>query len=391
MAPLDNIKVLDFTQAAGGPFGSQMLGDMGADVIKIEPLSGDHFRFSLKGVWIPTLNRNKRSIAINLKDTEGRKAILNLAEKADVLFESFVPGTMDGLGLGYEVIEAVNPGIIYCSLTGYGQKGLYRQRAGYDVCAQAESGLMAATGEEGRPHVRIGASVVDYGTGMFAAYGITLALLERQKTGRGQYIDVSLLDTAVTFMNYWYTYYYVTGEDPPRMGTGHLNAVPYQVFEASDRPVFVGVSTNKFWETFCDLFNLNHLAGDPRFATNAGRVKNREQLVPLLQEVLRQYDSAELTARLNSGGIPCAIVMKVSEAVEDPHIKENILVETDCRNFGRLKIPGIPVRLSDTPGEIKRPGPLLGEHTVEILKETGYSDDEINQLIEKKVILQHER
>lgn len=390
MPPLDGIKVLDFTQAAGGPFGGQLLGDMGADVIKIEPLTGDHFRHMLGGAWTAAINRNKRGIAVDLKKPEGKEIILKMAKNADVFMEAFVPGVMDKLGLGYGVIKEINPRIIYCSISGYGQTGPYRGRAGYDVCAQCESGIMAATGEEGRPYVRIGSSLIDYGTGMYAAYGIALALLEREKTGRGQQIDVSLLDTGVSWMNYWITYYSLYHENPPRLGSGHQYAAPYQVFETKDRPMFIGVSTDKFWKSFCQVLNLPELAADPRFATNDDRVKNRAELVPLVQKVIKEYTSAELLEKLDAVGIPCAPVNKIGDMVADPHVQERETVITmEYPGFGKILVPGIPLRLSETPGEIRRAAPLLGEHTVEVLAEAGYTEAEIKQLLEKKVVLQH--
>jgi len=389
--PLHGIKVLDFTQAAGGPYGTQILGDFGAEVIKIEPLTGDHFRPLLKGAWAFSVNRNKKSIALNLKTPEGKDIINNLLKTADVFIEAFVPGTMDKLGFGYEAVRKVNPGIIYCSMSGYGQDGPYSARSGYDVCAQCESGLMASTGEEGRPYVRIGSSLIDYGTGMNACIGILLAILDRQKTGEGQYIDVSLLDTAVSWMNYRITYFSLTGKNPQRLGSAANFTAPYQVFSTADKPLFIGVSTEKFWKIFCKIINLEEYVDDQRFNTNENRLRNREALITLVEGELKKHSSAELREKLDEAGIPCAPVLKVGDTVSDPHIKaRQMIVDIDCPGYGRLKTSGIPIRLSRSMGEIKSVAPLLGEHTVKILEENGFSEDQIAYLQERGVILQYE-
>lgn len=386
---LDGLKVLDFTQAAGGPFGTQLLGDFGADVIKIEPPTGDHFRPLLKGTWAFSLNRNKKSIALDLKTPEGKEIIHRLIKTADVLIESFVPGTMGRLGLDYEKVKKLNPKIIYCSFSGYGQTGPYRRRAGYDVCAQCESGLMAATGEEGRPYVRIGSSLIDYGTGMYACIGILLALLDRQVTGKGQFIDVSLLDTAVSWMNYRITYYSLTGKNPKRMGSAANFTVPYQVFDTADKPMFIGVSTNKFWKDFCKILNLEDLIEDHRFDTNERRLENKDILIPIIQKELKKHKSAELQKKLEEVGIPCAQVLKISEMVKDPHVNaREMVVDMECPGYGKLKTSGIPIRMTRTKGEIKRRAPLLGEHTVEVLKKANYKDEEINVFFKKGIVFQ---
>jgi len=390
MLPLEEIKVLDFTQAAGGPFGGMMLADMGADVIKIEPLTGEHFRPMMGGAWSVVVNRNKRGLAIDLRTPEAKDIIFKLVKEADVFMEAFVPGVMERLGFSYEAASKVNPRIIYCSVSGYGQTGPYRNRPGYDVCAQAECGLMAATGEPGRPPVRVASSLIDYGTGMFGAFGILLAILTRQKTGVGQYIDVSLFDTAVSWMNYWVTYYSITGEDPPRVGSGHLYAAPYQVFETKDEPLFIGISTEKMWQEFGRLLNLGDLVTDPRFAKNADRIKNRNEIISLVQDILKNYSSIELKEMMDSGGIPCARVLPVSKVVEDEHVKERgVVVEIEDPMLGKVKVPGIPLRMSKTPGKIRCSTPRIGEHTIEILKEAGYNEAEISSFIEKKVVLQY--
>jgi len=389
MMSLEGIKVVDFTQAAGGPFGAMLLGDMGADVIKVEPLTGDHFRAIFSGIWVAAINRNKRGVALNLRVPEGKEIARKLIAGADVMMEAFVPGVMEKLGLGYEEVKKINPGIIYCSISGYGQDGPYRKRAGYDVCAQCESGLMAATGEEGRPPVRVGSSLIDYGTGLYAAFAIMTALWNREKTGRGQWIDTSLLDTGVSFMNYWVTMFSVNGQNPPRVGSGHAMAVPYQVFESKDVPVFIGVSGDKSYKEFCKSFKCEELAGDPRFITNDERCKNRDVLIPMVQDIIKQYTSKEILEKMTAAGIPCAPVLTVGEMIEDPHVKaRNMVVDVDYPGVGKIKIPNMAFRMSETPGVIRRTAPALGQHTLEILKEVGYTEEQTNQLLEEKVILQ---
>jgi crotonobetainyl-CoA:carnitine CoA-transferase CaiB-like acyl-CoA transferase len=389
MLSLEGIKVVDFTQAAAGPFGTMLLGDMGADVIKVEPLTGDHFRAIFNGVWTASINRNKRGISIDLRSPEGKEIAKKLIAEADVMMEAFVPGVMEKLGLGYEEVKKINPRIIYCSISCYGQDGPYRKRPGYDVCIQCESGLMAATGEEGRPPVRVGSSLIDYGTGLYAVFAIMVALWNREKTGKGQCIDASLLDTGVSFMNYWITIFSVTGENPVRVGSGHAMAAPYQVFDSKDVPTFIGISGDKNYKAFCKAFECEELAEDPRFITNDERCKNRDVLVSLVQDMLKQYTSREILEKMNTASIPCAPVLTVGEMIEDPHVKaRNMIVDVDYPGVGKIKIPNMAVRMSETPGVIRRTAPALGQHTLEILKEIGYTEEQTNKLLEDKVIYQ---
>ncbi|MDY6934668.1 MAG: CaiB/BaiF CoA-transferase family protein [Spirochaetota bacterium] len=387
MLPLENIKVLDLSQSAAGPFCTMILGDMGAEVIKVEPLIGDAFRPILGGAWSMILNRNKRSLALNLKTDEGKEIALKLAKEADIFLEAFTPGTIAKLGLGYDVVSAINKRIIYCSLSGYGQSGPYSSRAGYDVCSQAECGIMAATGEPEGGFVRIGTSAIDYGTGMFALIGMLLALRVRDETGKGQQIDVSLFDTGVTWMNYWFAHYALTGKNPPRLGSGHEFATPYQVFQTKDKPLFIGVASDKAFIEFCKEVGLDEILEDPKFNNIFSRLVNRDELTQIVQERVKQFTREEMIQKLDPYGVPYAPVNTISEVAEDPHIKsrEN-LIDMDTEK-GRIKVPGMAVRLSETPGRVARPSPRIGEHTEEILTELGYTEDAVKQLRDKKIIL----
>jgi len=388
LMPLEGIKVVDLTQAAAGPLAGQLLGDMGADVIKVEPLSGDHFRPMMNGSWVLSVNRNKRGLAVDLKLPEGKEIMFNLIKEADVFLQAFVPGTIERLGLGYEDVKKINPRIIYCAVSGYGQSGPNSRRSGYDVCAQAESGLMAATGDEGSPYVRIGSSLIDYCTGVYAAYGIASAILAREKTDKGQFIDICLLDVAISLMGHWITNYSITGENPERMGTGHNIGAPYQVFDTKDRSIYIGILSDKHWKGFCEHLKLHDLLCNPLFSTNKERSEHKPELIPLVQKELYKHTCDELMEILVSLGIPCAPVLKVSEALESPHVKQrNIVVEREYQQFGKVKFPNNPLNMSETPVTIRMDTPQVGEHSVEVLEQLGYEKDKISQLIDKKVIL----
>lgn len=388
MLPLEGIKVADFAQGVAGPSCGMLLADMGADVIKVEPLTGELFRFY--GAGMAAINRNKRGVSLNLKAPEGKKMALKLVERSDVLVEAFAPGVMERLGLGYDQASRLNPGIIYCSISGYGQDGPYKDRPGYDICAQCESGIVACTGEPDGPYVRVGTSVIDYGAGIYGAFGVALALLSRGKTGKGQRVDISLMECGISMMNYYTGIYSLLGTDPQRLGSGHITGVPYQIFETKDKPVFIGIVTDRNWKGFCKAFGQNDLMNDPRFANPLERLKRRSELPPIVQDVLKNYTRDEILGKLVSAHIPCAPVYKVSEMVEDPHVKaRQTLVDMDFPpGDKKIKMSGVNVRLSETPGEIRFRAPLLGEHTSEILKELGYSDGEIKELLAKEIVKQ---
>ena len=283
MLPLSDTLVLDLTQVIAGPTAGQILGDMGADVIKVEPLHGEHFRPHFGGAWVPSMNRNKRGLAVDLRTEGGREVLMRLARKADVFMEAFTPGVIDKLGFGWEKLSKENPRLIYASVSGYGQTGPYSSRAGYDPCIQAEIGLMDATGPDGGEMCRVGTAAIDYSTGSFCAAGIAFALLARHKTGRGQRLDLSLFDVGMHLMSHWITNHGLTGEDPIRMGTSNSIICPLRVFPTKTQPIFIAGTNDAFWKILCTALGRQDWLADKRFASNADRVANRAILEPMIE------------------------------------------------------------------------------------------------------------
>ena len=391
MLPLDGVKVMDLSHAAAGPCCTMLLADMGADVMKIEPIGGESFRYVMNGAFLMNLNRNKRGMALNLNSDEGKDIALRLVEQVDVFVESFTPGTIDKLGLDYDTVSQVNPMIIYCSISGFGQTGPYRSRPSFDPIAQAMSGIMLATGEADRPPVRITPPTIDYGTGMLGAYGVALALMEREKTGKGKRMDVALFDTAIFYMGHYIANYSLTGQIPTRMGSGASAVAPYQVFQAKDRLVFIGVLTDEAWKKFCQSLGLDDLVADPRYATRDERSENRDELASTLNQIFEQYDSEELLAKLVANDIPCGPLLDVGEVIEDEQvIARKIIVDADYPGVEKVKMVRTPINYSNMNDQVNFRAPLLGEHTSEVLKELGYSDMEISQFAGKGVILKNE-
>ena len=379
---LEGITVADFSHAVAGPFSTMLLADMGANVIKIEHPHGDHFRYTLGGSYYAMVNRNKRCISLNLKLNEAKVVAKKLISKADILVESFTPGTMDRLGLGFEVAKKLNKKIIFGSISGFGQTGPYREQPGYDVIAQAMSGLMMSTGEEGKPPVRIGASLIDLGAGMYMANAILLALINREKTGTGQRIDISLLDTALSWMGPFIIRYSTSGEVPKRYGSALPGFSPYQVFKTADGYIFIGASTERFWARFCEAIGAVNLQNDERFKNNELRIKHRNELNILIEKLLSKINSNEIIKILRQKGVPCAPVMTVKDAIEDEHVKERaILEEMDHPIYGKMLLPRSPILRDGKLESIKLPSPDIGEHTKEIMSEIGFSKIEIDNLI----------
>ncbi len=394
MKPLDTITVLDLSRALAGPYCTLMLADMGAQVIKVErPGTGDDTRgwgppfIDGQSAYFLSINRNKKSVTLNLKEKEGKEIFYTLSENADVIVENFRPGTTEKLGIAYEDIRSINEKIIYCSISGFGQTGPYKTRPGYDLILQGMGGLMTMTGEEKRPPVKIGVAITDIAAGMFAAYGIVLALYTRERTGTGQYIDTSMLDCQVSWLTYQAGNFFATGESPKRLGSAHPTIVPYQAFETTSGYINVAVGSEKLWHNFCQAINHQELADNPHYRTNRDRVEHRKELITRLQEIFSEKTTEEWLRALQEKGVPAGPIYTFDQIFSDPQVlHRNMLVEMEHPAAGIIKQTGVPVKLSKTPGSIELPPPLLGEHTAEILTSLGYTDDEIKTLEEKGVI-----
>jgi crotonobetainyl-CoA:carnitine CoA-transferase CaiB-like acyl-CoA transferase len=394
MKVLDDIFVVDLSRILSGPVCSMLLADMGAEVVKIEPPPyGDDSRqwgppfLGGTSTYFLSINRNKKSLGLNLKTEEGRRILWQLIERADILIENFRPGVLEKLGFGYEAVSKANPRTVYCSISGYGHTGPYRNRPGYDVIAQAESGVMDLTGEPDRPPVKLGTSLADIVTGLYALQGILLALLARHRTGRGQFIDVSLLDSMVSTLTYQALIYLTTGRSPQRLGTRHPSIVPYECFQAKDGFLNIGVTNQKQWTNFCRVLGFPELATDPRFERMEARLAHYDELRPVIDRVITPMTRAEVINKLSEVGIPVGPINTVGEILEDPQIHaREMIVELTHPEYGPLRVLGIPVKLSETPGSVETAPPLFGENNQEILLRLGYSEREIVKFREAGVI-----
>ena len=388
LLPLDDVTVLDLSHALAGPFASTMLGDFGARIVKIEPPSGDISRawgppfYGSEPSYFVGLHRNKRSVVIDFKHAEGKALFFQLVERADVVLENYRVGVLDKLGLGYEAGRARNPRIVYCSISGFGQTGPYRDRAALDLILQAESGMMSVTGEEGGHGVRCGVSVADMTAGMYAAFGIMTALRARERTGLGQHVDVSMLEGQLGLLQTMVCAYLADGAVPAPMGTAYKALLPYQTFRTKTVDLALAVGSEKLWKDFCPLIGAPEMTNDPRWKDNAARVKNRPSLIARLQEIFLKKTYAEWEAILVPAGIPMGAINTIDRVVEHPQVKaRDVLVECEHPTGGKVRVVGPPVRLSETPGGVRAPAPLLGEHTDEVLRdELGLDAEAIDRL-----------
>jgi crotonobetainyl-CoA:carnitine CoA-transferase CaiB-like acyl-CoA transferase len=390
---LDGMRVLEITQVMSGPFCGLLLADMGADVIKVEKPAGDDSRrmapplINGESAAFMAINRNKRGLCIDLKTVEGKAVLQEMAANADVLIENLRPGAMDKLGLGYEHLSKLNSALIYCSISGFGQTGPYRTRGGFDLVAQAMSGLISVTGHQGQAPVKVGVPIADLNAGMYACYAILTAYIHRLKTGRGQRIDTSLLEAGIAYTFWESSIFFATGQNPPPMGSAHRLSAPYQVFKAADGHFALGAANQASWESLCAALNRKDLLRDPRFLTNADRTTNQFELGLLLGQIFAVRPVEEWLALLEKAAVPAGPVYAIDQVYSDPQVKaRQMAVEVEHPKAGSTWLIGIPVKLSATPGEIRRPAPTLGQHTDEILREAGIGDERIRALREKGVV-----
>jgi len=394
--PLDGVRVLDLSRVLTGPFCSMLLGDLGAEVIKVEiPRTGDDTRqwgppfIHGESAYFLSINRNKKSLTLDLSSEKGREILYALAEKSDILLENFRPGVTERLRVGYPTLAEKNPRLIYCSISSYGYSGPYRDRLAYDLVLQAMGGLMGITGEPGRPPVRIGVALSDIGAGMYAALAILAALAARARTEKGQWVDVSLLDTTVSWLTYMAAYYFATGKNPEKAGSAHPTIVPYQCLKTKDNEyVALAVGNDKLFQNLCRAISNEKLAQDPRFSTNPSRVTNRKQLIPILEEVFAQKPRDEWLQIFAEEEVPAGPVYSMQEVFSDPQVlQRKMLARIQHPTAGEISQIGIPMVFSDTNPEIRSPPPVLGEHAEEILgKLLGYDGKRIAELRNEGVI-----
>jgi crotonobetainyl-CoA:carnitine CoA-transferase CaiB-like acyl-CoA transferase len=392
--PLAGMRVLELAQIMAGPTAGMMLADMGADVVKIEKLPGgdDTRSFGgprVNGASAPFLmmNRNKRGIALNLKSPHGREILLRLVKDADVLTENYRRGTLEKLGVGYDVLSKVNPGLIYCAISGYGRDGPFADKGGFDLIAQGFSGLMSITGESGRPPVKPGNPVADINAGLLAAMGVIAAYAHKLKTGEGQIVDTSLMEAALQ-QTYWHSAIYLaTGVSPQPTGSAHVLTAPYQAFKAKDGWINIGGANRKNWESMCQALGHPEWKDDPRFETNDERMKNLPELVRIMNAVLEKRTRAEWLEVLDAAGVPAGPVNTMGEALSHPQVlARGMVAEVDHPKTGKSKALGCPVHFSRTPASVQRAAPQLGEHTREILRDAGYADGEIDAFVREGTV-----
>jgi len=394
MTPLDGLTVLDFTRVLAGPYCTMQLGDLGARVIKVEqPGRGDDTRawgppfVRGESAYFLSINRNKESVALDLKHP-GAKAILDaLVARADVVVENFRPGTMERLGLAYDAMAGRQPRVVYCSISGFGQTGPRRAEAGYDAMMQAEAGLMSITGAADGPPFRLGVAIGDIATGMFAVQAILAALYARERTGRGQRVDIAMLDAVTALLTYQASIAFATGETPRRMGNRHPSIAPYDTFAASDGEFVLSVGNDDQFRRLAEILRRPDLAADSRYATNADRVRNYDALRGELSAVFGSWRRADLLAALTSAGVPGSAVRSITEALGDPQLSaREMIVPLEHATAGAIRVLGSPLKLSETRASVRTPPPALGQHTDAVLREIGLSEGDIASLRAQKTI-----
>lgn len=395
--PLEGIKVLDLTRVLAGPYCTMVLGNLGAEIIKVErPGGGDDARafgpfVNDESIYFVSINRGKKSIAIDLKAEEGKKLLLDLVKKVDVVTENFRPGTMEKLGLGYDVLKEVNPKIIYAAMSGFGHSGPYSQRAAYDMIVQGMGGIMSITGQPGGEPTRVGTSVGDITAGLFGAIGILSALHGRNLTGKGQKVDVAMLDGQVAILENAIARYTSTQEVPGPLGGRHPSITPFETFKTKDTWAILAAGNDNLWAKFCKAVGREELIDDSRFATNGDRTKNHDELKPIMDDIFAQKTTAEWMELLNKAGVPGSPINTVEDLFKDPQVEaRHMLVEVEQPKVGKIKVAGNPIKLSDIPAEQevpKDPAPSIGQHTEEILKSLlGMDNNGVKELMDSKVV-----
>ena len=383
MQPLQGIRVLDLSRVLAGPYCTMVLGDLGADVIKVEPPEGDETRgwgppfAGGESAYYLCVNRNKRGMVVDLKTDEGKKVLRELALQSDVFVENFRPDILKKFGLDYETLHELNPKLIYCSITGFGQTGSMKDKPGYDFMIQALGGLMSITGKPDGEPMKTGVAVVDLFAGQNAIIAFLAALQARTLTGRGQHLDISLFDSQLGWLANVASNYLISGKLPKRHGNAHPNIVPYQSFQASDGWFAIAVGNDKQFEALCTVIGRSEWGSNSRFAKNSGRVENRDELIPLLKSIFLTRSVSEWLALLDQAQIPCGPINNFEQVFSMPTLNEReMLVRMNHPTIGELPLVGSPLKMSDTPVEYRLPPPLMGEHTEEVLRELRYGDDE---------------
>ncbi len=392
--PLSGYTILDLTRVLSGPYCTMVLGDLGARVIKVEhPGRGDDTRHwgppfvATESAYFLSINRNKESVTVDFKDAAGREVLERLAGQADALIENFRPGTLDRAGFGWEAVHARWPRLVYASISGYGQTGPRRNEGGYDAVMQAEGGLMSITGEADRPGYRLGVAITDMVAGLYAAQGVMAALLARAKTGRGQLVDIGMLDTTAALLTYQAANWFTTSQIPQRIGNRHATIAPYETFSTIDGEIVVAVGNDEIWRRFCPALGVPELAVDARFSTNRHRMANYDAMRPPIDRAFRTKTSAEWVAILNAAGVANGEVRNIGQMLTDPQLTARDMIVTLMHpTAGATRVMGSPIKLSDTPPSLRSAPPTLGQHTNAVLQELGYSAEQIQELRTKRVI-----
>ncbi len=393
-SPLKGIKVLDLTRVLAGPYATMLLGDLGAEVIKIEqPGTGDESRnfgpfkngFSL---YFMSVNRGKRSVTLNLKTERGRAIFKQLLDQTDILVENFRPGTMEKLGLDYGTLKSKYPSLIYAACSGFGQTGPYAHQGAYDMIIQGMGGIISITGEPDGPPVRVGTSISDLAAALFTTIGILSALHHRSQTGKGQFVDVAMLDSLVAVLENAVVRYFATGEAPKPLGARHPAITPFEAFASTDGHVIIALGNDTLWAKFCEHVGRQELVSDKRFRTNADRTENHDQLFPILAEIMAQHTTDEWIDTLGTIGVPCGPINAMDKVVTHPQVQAREMITRVVHQItGEVEVPGVPIKLSETPGSVDAPAPSLGEHTAEVLTGLlGMPPTEIAKLKQDRII-----